>query len=485
MADPIPQRFPAASPDRRRWWALTGASLAIFMAALDTNVVNVALPAMAQSFHVTREIRWVSLAYIVPTTALLGVFGAVSDMVGRRLITLVGVVVFVAGSALCGAAANIGQLIAFRVVQGIGGSCVGSAIIAIATVGFAPHERGRAMSVVALVAPLGAVVGPSVGGFLIGALGWPAIFYINVPVGVVAFALIARFLRRGERSGARAFDGAGAVLFTLAVVLLLGGLSPTAGGLSTGAVVALAACAASLVAFVLVERRAANPLVPMPLIRRPSFSVPVIGILTAGVLVTGLGFVMPFFLESTLRLGPAMTGLTMLFAPLGVALLSQVGGRLTDRFHPAIPAAIGAAVSIVGVLLLLPLDSRWGFADVAIRLVVVGIGMGLFLSPSNVAAMAATPREHVGVGGALVNTARYLGFALGPTLATALWSPGLQGQAGIAGMRTVLAVLAGAQVVTLLSVIAYRVDRSSRARREPAGQEEAEPSPAATDFIGG
>ncbi len=150
--------LPLPSP-RGRWWALIGASLAVFMAALDSTVVNVALPVMAGAFHVTSGIRWVSLSYLLPTTALLGTFGALSDVVGRKRITLLGIGIFVVGSALCGTAQTLPQMILYRILQGIGGACIGSAIIAIATVNFAPEERGKAMSIVGLIAPLGAVPG--------------------------------------------------------------------------------------------------------------------------------------------------------------------------------------------------------------------------------------------------------------------------------------------------------------------------------------
>ena len=214
---------------RWRWWALIGASLAVFMAALDNNVVNVALPVMERMFHVDREIRWVVLAYVLPTTAFLGAFGALSDVIGRKRVTLIGVGLFLAGSVLCGTAGSLPQMIIYRVIQGIGSSAIGSAILAIATVSFAAEERGRAMAVVGLIVPLGAVVGPSLGGLLIGAFGWPAIFFINVPFGIVAFILIFRLLPRDERKEVKAFDFPGAILISAALFLLIMGLSPTNG----------------------------------------------------------------------------------------------------------------------------------------------------------------------------------------------------------------------------------------------------------------
>jgi EmrB/QacA subfamily drug resistance transporter len=450
---------------KRRWWALIGASLAVFMAALDSNVVNVALPVMARIFHVDRQIRWVVLSYILPTVALLGAFGALSDVIGRRRITLIGVTLFILGSILCGTAQSLPQMVVYRVIQGIGGSAIGSAILAIATVNFAPEERGKAMAVIGLIAPLGAVVGPSLGGLLIGALGWPAIFYINVPFGIIAFTLIFRLLPRDEARQLRTFDTWGAIVFSAALVLLIMGLSPTGGRLTNMDLALLAGCAAAVAVLVVVERRAANPLAPPSLVGKSSFTIPLSGIMTMGIVGSGLGFVMPFFLEGTLGMGPERAGLTLLFLPLAMAASSQVGGRLSDRFHPRLPAAVGAVISLVGVFLLLPLDSHWSMADLAVRFAMIGLGFGFFVSPSSVTVMTATPRDHVGVGGALANTARFMGFALGPTLATIFWNPALTAAIGMTAMRTVVLILAGVQALTLATVLGYRVQRDASQAR--------------------
>jgi EmrB/QacA subfamily drug resistance transporter len=448
---------------RWRWWALIGASLAVFMAALDSNVVAVALPVMARGFKVTSEIRWVTLAYIIPTTTLLGAFGALSDAIGRKRVTLIGVGVFILGSILCGTAQNLGQMIVYRVLQGIGGACIGSAIIAIATVNFAPEERGRAMAVVGLIAPLGAVVGPSVGGLLVGALGWPSIFYINVPFGIVSFILIIRLLPRDSTTRLKAFDLAGAAAFTAALCLLILGLAPSNGRLTSTDFLLLAGFALAVAGLVVIERRAAaHAILPPSLVRRGSFTIPLSGIMTMGIVGAGLGFVLPFYLEVTLGMSPSRAGLTLLFMPLVMAITSQVGGRLADRFHPRLPAAVGAAVSLVGIGLLLPLGAGWQSVDVALRLAVIGLGFGFFVSPSSVAVMAATPRDHVGVGGAMVNTARFLGFTLGPTLATVFWNPGLQGLASLSAMRTVLILLTVVQALTLATVLGYRTAPDKR-----------------------
>ena len=322
---------------RFRWWALAGASLAVFMAALDSNVVNVALPIMAGGFRVSSDIRWVVLSYLLPTTALLGAFGALSDVIGRKRITLVGVVLFVAGSILCGTAQSLGQMVLYRIIQGLGGACLGSSILAIATVNFAPQERGRAMAVIALIVPLGGVVGPSVGGLLIGVFGWPAIFYINVPFGLVSFFLIARLLPADGTRRIQVFDGWGAALFTASIVLLILGLSPSNGRLTTTDLLLLAGCLAAVAAFAAIERRAKNPLLPLSLVRRGGFSIPLAGLMMSTLSASGLGFVLPFFLENTLRMGPEKAGLTLLFLPLGIATASQIGADSQTVSAPSFP----------------------------------------------------------------------------------------------------------------------------------------------------
>jgi EmrB/QacA subfamily drug resistance transporter len=447
---------------RWRWWALIGASLAVFMAALDSNVVNVALPVMARIFHVDREIRWVVLSYVLPTVALLGVFGALSDVIGRRRITLLGITLFILGSILCGTAQSLPQMVIYRIIQGIGGAAIGSAILAIATVNFAPSERGKAMAVIGLIAPLGAVVGPSLGGILIGGFGWPAIFFINIPFGVFSFVLVYRLLPRDAGQKRKVFDAWGAILFSAALVLLIMGLAPTNGRLTILDMVMLGGAVAAVAVLVAVERRAANPLAPPSLVGRRHFTVPLSGIMTMGIVGAGLGFVMPFFLEGTLGMGPERAGLTLLFLPLAMASASQVGGRLSDRFNPRIPAAVGATISLVGVILLLPLNGSWSMPDLMLRFAIVGLGFGFFVSPSSVAVMTATPRDHVGVGGALANTARFLGFALGPTLATVFWNPGLTGAGGLSAMRVVVFLLAGVQALTLATVLGYKITRGAR-----------------------
>ncbi|HEY9595960.1 MAG TPA: MFS transporter, partial [Spirochaetia bacterium] len=256
-----------------------------------------------------------------------------------------------------------------------------------------------------------------------------------------------------------------ALLFSGALLALIIGLSPTGGRLTDVDLILLAACVAAVAGLVLVERRAVNPLVPPALVSRGAFTVPVLGLMTMGIVAAGIGFVMPFFLEESLGLTPVEAGLTLLFLPLAMAVASQIGGRLSDRFHPRVPAAIGATLILVGIGLMTPLNPHWSTLAIGWRLALTGLGFGLFTPANGVATMGAAPRDHVGVAGALTNTARFLGFSLGPTIAAALWSPGLRGAASTTAMRIVLIVMAGIELLTIASVLGYRVTREGRSAK--------------------
>ncbi len=263
-------------------------------------------------------------------------------------------------------------------------------------------------------------------------------------------------------------------MFTAALVLLLLGLSPAAGRLTRTDFILLAGFVAVAVTLVVIERKAAAALLPPSLVRRARFSLPLLGFMASASAMAGIAFILPFFLEVTLKLGPEKAGLTLLFFPLGMAAASQIAGRLTDRFDPKLPAAAGAALNLLGIVLMIPLSSSWSIPAVALRLAVSGLGMGFFITPSTVAIMAATPREHVGVGSALVNTARYLGFALGPVFVSLFWSPGMSEPANHTAARLVVIVLAAIQAAALASVFSYRAERAERGVRPNAETPEAQ-----------
>ncbi|TMC02221.1 MAG: MFS transporter [Chloroflexi bacterium] len=442
-----------------RWWLVIAAGLAVFMVALDSSIVNVALPSIGQAFHARASLtEWAILGYLLPAVALVLPAGRWLDRSGRRPAFVLAVAGFAVSSAIAGAAPGIGWLIAARVLQGAFGALLAAIFPALVTAAVRPEVRGRAMSLVATLGPLGAVTGPALGGVLIAAVGWPAIFYINLPVSLVVIGIGLRTIEAGGRLALpdRAWLLESALLASASAVLLA--------ALTQAPVHGLAWLLGTLVAVPLVvawgRLPASRPVVD--LVRSSGIAGPMAALLLNVTGIAGLGFIAPFFLEEMLHAGSAVTGLTALALPLGMASASSVGGYLADRWNPRGMTAIGTAVIATGLVLISPLSGGWQPADLAWRLALVGIGMGLFAGPNMVVAMRHAPGHLLGTAGAATGLARSLAFALGPAVVTVPWA--LTGYS-ITGMRAA-AVLAVASVTLAFAatVAAWVVRR----RAEPA-----------------
>jgi EmrB/QacA subfamily drug resistance transporter len=414
----------ALEPARPAWvrahrsaWRLAVATVCIgaCMGQLDASIVTVALPTIQREFHQgVSVVAWVGLAYLVALVSTVAAFGRLSDLVGRKLVYLYGLLVFVAGSALCAVAPSIDALIAFRVLQGLGAAMLQAnsvAIIALAV----PRERlGRAIGIQGASQALGLAAGPAVGGLLLALGGWRLLFLVNVPAGLVAFALgwfllpRSAELPRGER-----FDRAGLVLLVPAVaatlyVLTLGGSH--AGG--PGAAILLGGVAiALLVALCIHERRAASPLIALELLRDRDVTSGIAGALCSYVVLFGVLLAAPFFLEQGLGLGVAASGATLAAMPLAMVLTAAVTGRLCERVatrHLAVSGMAWCAAVLVVVAM-----AHAGTATLVVELAALGIGIGLFTPSNNTSVMRAAPRARAGAASGLLNMGRGLGTAVG------------------------------------------------------------------------
>ncbi|CAM2946704.1 MFS transporter [Paenibacillus sediminis] len=443
-----------------RWWALTAAALGIFMVALDSSIVNVALPTLGESFKSTAHIQWVALSYTLTLVAVIVAAGRMSDMFGRKIAFLTGIGIFLLGSILCGTASSLALMIVYRVVQGIGGAFIAAPIAAVATVMFPIYERGKAMGIVGIIGPLGGLIGPSVGGFLIDAWGWRSVFYINIPVGILSFLLLKKLLPVDSEYKKTRFDTWGSLSLAFASLFLLLGLSSTIHGYSTVQEFILSAIL--FTAFLLIERKVQSPMIPVPLMKQTTFTMPLLGILSTSIVGAGLGFLNPFFLQYKIGMSPSQIGLVILFYSLGMAIAAQLSGLITDKLGTKLSSGIGAFIGIVGLFLYTPLNSHWTIGTVMWHLFFIGFGSGMFTTPTNVAIMSATPHEFVGMSSAISNMARNLGFALGPTIATVFWTPGMASSIG--AMRTVVYALIVVQFVAWISSVGY-LNKDGRTRK--------------------
>lgn len=439
-----PGHIPDGGEDR--WLLVAVAGLLSFVAMLDMNIVNVALADIADGLHVSaRTAQWAVLGYQLPVVALLLPVGRWLDGVGMRSALLVATAGFALCSTLAAAAPWASWLITARLAQGSFGAVLFVLMPVLALRSVRPERRGRAMSVPATLAPLGAVTGPAVGGLLLDHLGWRAVFLVKIPFCLLALIVAWRAMPRD--GGLRLPDRRSA-----ADVLLVG---------SGVAALLLALTMASGSSGWLVLALAAVP--PLWWWLRGLSGRPVVGTLRAArlfrahtaVLALAAGFaamhyVVAMHLQRDDGVSATTTGLTVLAFPLGMGLAGPLGGRLADRCGARPVAATGAALTAAGLLLLLPLGGDWSPVDVAWRLALAGLGMGLNGGPTQALVMGAAPPDRTATVGSSVQLARSLGFTLGPALATAAW--GLAGGDDGVTAGLTLAAVAACIAVPLLAL---------------------------------
>lgn len=400
----------------RKWGPLIAVCLGAFMLLVDTTVVLVALPDIAEDTDSTyADLQWVVDAYALALAALLLGLGALADIVGRKRVYVVGLVVFTLASLLCGVAPGTGTLVAARVVQGVGGAAMLATAIAMIGAVYQGRDRGVAFGIWGAVAGASAALGPVIGGLLTEHVGWRAIFLINLPVGVVALVLTLRWVRESHGDRTTRVDVPGAAVFTLAAgALTYAFIRAGEHGWDDGTVRgAFAAAAVAAVLFVAVESRVASPMLDLRLLRDRSFT----GILIGGLALQFAAFAwMPqvsLWLQTHLGNSPVRAGLML--APLaGVAFV--VAGAAGRLLH-GVPGrwTIGGGLLFIGggVLLLTRLEPASDWTVLLPGLIVTGIGVGLGTPALASAILATVPPERSGMAGGALNTFRQLGFALG------------------------------------------------------------------------
>lgn len=401
----------------RKWWPLVTVCLGTFMLLIDVTIVNVALPPMAVDLHTSfTALQWVVDGYALSLAVLLLGAGALGDRYGHRRLYAIGLVVFALASLACGLATGGGTLIAARVVQGVGAAAMFTTTFALLNGAYQGRERGVAYGVWGGVSGAAAAIGPVLGGLLTDGLNWRWIFFVNLPISVAAVVLTFAVLHadKGNRRGS--FDYAGTITFTVAATALtLAVIRANTEGWSAFATWGLLLLSAvGLLAFVLVERRVAHPMLDLALLRNRSFG----GILVGALLVNMAAFAAftytSIWLQTIVGLSPLRAGLVGLPMSIVSVIVSGIAGA---RLHGRSPRVIiGTGLLLIGAgsaltALLLGPDSSWpallaGYA-------VIGAGVGLVMPTLAEAAMAAVPRDRGGMAAGAVNTARQLGFAIG------------------------------------------------------------------------
>src|SRR2546425_397075 len=400
-----------------KWIVLVGVLMGLFVAALDQTIVATALPAIIADLHGIDLLAWVPAGYLVASTTTVPIYGKLSDLYGRRSIMLVGLLIFLAGSALCGIAASMMQLISFRVLQGIGAAALTSSAFATIADLFVPAERPRYQGLFGGVFALASVVGPYLGGVLTDHISWRWIFYVNLPIGLVAMAfIIARMPRL--HSGLRAsVDWAGTVLLIAAVVPLLLGLTldkhvyPWSSPLVVG-LFAVAVLATGLL--LVVEARASSPVIPLDLFRNRTFTVVCAASLLIGASFFAAIFFISIFMVNVVGVSATAAGSTLIpltFSLVASAVTSSMIVQRLGRYKWIIMAGFAVALTGFGLLATLGTDAtRW---DVTWRMIVLGVGLGPAMPLLNLVIQNAVPFQKVGVATASRQFFLQIGAAVG------------------------------------------------------------------------
>jgi EmrB/QacA subfamily drug resistance transporter len=471
--EPAPLRIVARLPSYP-WFAVGTVCIGAFMGQLDASIAQLVLPTLQTTFHAPlAEVSWVALSYLLVLASTLPIFGRLADMFGRKLLYTGGFVIFIIGSALCGFAHSLSALIGARALQALGAGLLQANSVAIITAAAGPCRRGRAIGVQGAAQAIGLSLGPALGGFLIQALDWRWVFWINVPFGIAGALLGWLILPRtkGLHRANRSFDwlGAGTIIPALALVTLSlsemsnwGASSP----LFLGTMLAGVTFAA---AFIMHERRTSVPIVELALFRSRAFSAGnAAGLISYG-LMFGVFLLLPFALERGYGDTPFGAGLRLTAIPLALGIAAPFAGALSDRLGAralTVGGMLIAAVALAGMSFALG-GHAYGLAAVTIAMIVFGFGQGLFTAPNNSSIMGAAPHSHLGAAGGVLNVMRTLGTSLGVAAASVMLDyraiayskPGTtmlsaSPHAVLAGIRDVLIVFTAlALVASALSVL--------------------------------
>ena len=413
------------SPSAHKWLAMTGIGLGVFMATLDSSIVNITLPTLMDYFHTNfATIQWVVLSYVLVLTALMLSIARLGDMRGKKRIYQFGLVLFTLGSLLCGASPSVGWLIAFRALQGLGATMMQALGTAIITEVFPASERGRALGIIGSIVAIGIAIGPPTGGLLIGLIGWRAIFLVNVPIGLFTAWVVNRYVPAiAPHNANQRFDLPGALimLVTLAAYAFGMTMGEELGFGSAPIVALLSAAALGLGVFVWVELRQPEPMVNLSLFRNTLFSLNLVMGLLVFIALSGF-FILPFFLENVQGYTTQQVGLLLMVQPVVSGLVAPLSGLLSDRLGSRLLSLIGLVVVALGCLFLSTLQAGMSAFAFGLRMAVLGLGLAIFQAPNNSAIMGSVPRHKLGIASGLLSLSRTLGQTSGLPLMGAIFT---------------------------------------------------------------
>jgi EmrB/QacA subfamily drug resistance transporter len=422
--------------ENRKWWTLAAVSFGLFMIMLDNTVVNVALPSMQEDLDLgISELEWVVTGYALTFGAVMLTGGKLADRYGRRLIFVIGLAIFTVSSLVCALSPTATWLIAARVVQGVGAALMNPSTLSIITATFPPRQRGTAIGIWAGVSAMALAIGPLVGGLLTQHINWSWVFYINVPIGLIAIAAAYLFIDESrDTSHEQKLDPLGLVTSGVALLALSYALiEGNQYGWTSGRIIGSFALAAVLLpTFILLERHQRLPMLDLSLFKNRTFSGANGAMLLVGLAMFGVFFYVSIFMQQVLRFSPVEAGATFLPMTILVILVAPRAGKLTDQVGARWLVAAGLTLVSASLLWYTTLDQNSTFWSILPGLLLGGVGMAGAMTPTTAAAMSAVSVDKAGVGSAVLNSMRQVGGSLGIAIMGAVVAHSVGGNGGAA-----------------------------------------------------
>jgi len=424
---------------------VTAICLGYFMVILDTTVVNVALPNITKQLGATvTELQWVVDGYSLVFASFLLTAGALGDRLGSKQVFIGGLAVFTLASALCGAAPTLWTLQVARIIQGVGAALLVPASLALLNHSFPdPMERARAIGIWGGIAGIAAGTGPVLGGFLVNALSWRSVFFLNVPVGLLGFLLTLRYVAQAPRSSQRGLDLAAQATGIIALGLLAFAFIQAGswGWTSLPILGASVGCVLAAGLFLFIERHTSSPMLPLTLFTSPTFSVATVVGLLLNFGFYGQLFFISLFFQQVRGYSPFVTGLALLPQMGVVALSSALSGRVTGHLGPRLPMTIGLLLGGGGFLWMIVVNASTSYLLLCTMLVAIGFGTSFTMPAMTTAVIGSAPKSYSGIAAAVLNTSRQVGGVLGVALLGSLVS---KRSSFVSGMHLALSIAGGA-----------------------------------------
>ena len=409
--------------DVNKWLVLVNVLFMTLMACIDGSIVNVALPQISGDLHIpVAQTDFIVFSYLFTTTSTILVFGRLGDVFGKARIFKCGVLLFTLGSLLCGLCTSLPPLIFCRILQALGASASMATNLGIVTETFPASQRGQALGIIGSVVAIGTMLGPALGGLIVTHWSWEYIFFINIPIGFIAFIAAFRLLKGAGVHAPQRMDISGTVMILITTLsfcsIFVSGQIFGFTSIFVGVTLVVTVILATI--FVRIERRQDMPLIDMSIFGNRMLSISLLCGFLLFVCNSTLSIILPLYLEDGLGYGADFAGLLLAFSPLIIMVLSPISGRLSDRIGAKLLTAVGLCICAVGLGLIATLNASSGLVSILVATGTMSLGWAFFQSPNNSLVMSFAPPERLGVMGGVNTFMRHSGMAIGVSTSTSL-----------------------------------------------------------------